>query len=438
MKIPISNIEFIPTDFAALTPGSEGGKVRSFDDQLKDLAESMREQGQLHPVIVRSANSSPEHFVLVAGEKRVRAAQLLGWADVEATVRDDLTDKSAQILEVHENLRRFNLPWYEEVELVNRLHTLKQEEHGTPKIGRPRPDDPVTGWGIRETAEELGRALGQVSEDLKLARAVRLDPALRNVKDKKTAIKLVRIHAQRVQTETEAGLPISIEADQAFLGDSTAILKQFPAQTFDAVITDPPWLKFFDTTLARDSRTLPVFREVFRTMKYNTLMYLFCGYDDLVYYTGYDLMDEVGNITHHKGELEKIGFDIAQTPLFWRKGNALSRRGVRAWEYDRDFEIIIVAAKGTPVLTSSTRRSAFKDFNAVPPVKLIHPNEKPLDLIEAILEDCSYQGHLVLDPFGGSFSTPKACQRTGRRFIVCERDPETYNRGCRRIGKEVK
>jgi site-specific DNA-methyltransferase (adenine-specific) len=112
----------------------------------------------------------------------------------------------------------------------------------------------------------------------------------------------------------------------------------------------------------------------------------------------------------------------------------MSRRGVRSWEYDRDFEFIIVATKGAPALTSPVSVSGVKTFPVVPVKNLIHPNEKPIALIKSILEDCSYEGNIILDPFGGSFVVGKAAKDMGRRFVVCEREKKFYDAGRKRLG----
>lgn len=423
MKIEIVNIQFTPS------PDVE-------ESQIKDIADSIKEVGLSHKVIVRPANGS---FALVSGEKRLRAMQMLGQTEVDVDVRE-VDETEGSIIRAHENLKRHNLPWWEAVALVERLHALRQTQHGEAQRGRPKKESDggtppaKPGWGVRDTARELGLAIGPVAEDIALARAVERDPSLRNIKDKKTAVRLVRIAAQRVEAEAEAGLPTDIAVNQAFFGDSASILSQFPAQSIDHCVTDPPWINFFDSKLAIDERTLPVFKEVYRVLKINSFLYMFCGIDDIVYYCGYDTRNAQGEVIHTMGALEKIGFTVSKTPLIWRKMGALSRRGVRSWEYDRDFEFIILAVKGSPALTAPTVISSFKQFNAVPPVKLIHPHEKPVELLEDIISDCSYEGNIILDPFGGSFVTAEAARNKKRRWVICERDHETYIRGRKRLG----
>jgi site-specific DNA-methyltransferase (adenine-specific) len=405
------------------------------DDKERDeFLESLREQGQLHAIIVRQMNNASGYEV-VTGAKRYEAARLLGWTELDAEVKAP-SDVDAKIMRVHENLHRHNLPWYEAVVLVQQLHELRQEQHGGQnKVGRPKKDEKV--WGVRDTASELSLSIGGVSEDIALARAVYLDPSLKNIKDKKTAVKLVRAAARRLQGETTAAMSeIEIGINEVYLGESAEILEKIPDETFDGCITDPPWLNFYDPNLTVDKRTLPVFQQLYRVLKTDAFLFMFVSVDDFVYYGGYDYLDDKGNKTHRGGVLERIGFHIAKTPIFWQKINSLSRRGVKTWEYDRDFETILIAVKGSPVLARTGNLSAIKPFPQVPPSHLIHPNEKPVNLIVELLEDCSFQGAFFIDPFGGSGVTAAACVKTGRKFITIERDKQYYDGIVGRLAKQ--
>lgn len=431
MNIPIGQISIVEH-----TPDID-------EEQLVALTESMREHGLSHPIILRPANqleglpgSEPlQGYELASGERRLLAAIRLGWTEIKAEVRDITKDQALEI-RINENLRRFNLPWWEQVTLTEKLHNMRQATHGVATRGRPARDEVKTGWTIRDTAEELGIGVGNLSEDLTLARALQYDKSLMKVKDKKTAIKLVRIAAQRHQSEMEANRPTTFEGNEVYFGDSASILSQLPPHSIDACITDPPWIRFFEASLRIDERTLPVFKELYRVLKNPAMLYLVCGLDDYHYYAGHDEPDPNNpqEKIHVRGALESIGFQVANTPLIWKKLNSLSRRGVRPWEYDRDFEFIIVAAKGSPALTSARRLSGIKEFAIVPPTKMIHQNEKPMALIEELIEDCSYEGNIIVDPFGGSGVLAEACKKKNRKYIVCEREKKYYDGIVKRLG----
>lgn len=66
-------------------------------------------------------------------------------------------------------------------------------------------------------------------------------------------------------------------------------------------------------------------------------------------------------------------------------------------------------------------------------VKSLHPTQKPLDLMEALVRDFTDPGELVCDPFAGSGTTGVACKRLGRRFIGFERDPKYHAIAVKRI-----
>ena len=68
--------------------------------------------------------------------------------------------------------------------------------------------------------------------------------------------------------------------------------------------------------------------------------------------------------------------------------------------------------------------------------KRIHPTQKPLPLIEWILNKFTKEGDLVCDPFLGSATTAVACHKLKRRFIGFELDKEYYDLACKRLEDE--
>jgi len=67
-----------------------------------------------------------------------------------------------------------------------------------------------------------------------------------------------------------------------------------------------------------------------------------------------------------------------------------------------------------------------------------HPTEKPVPLMEALIEVATQPGQMVLDPFNGSGTTGLACLRTERRYIGIEREPRYFDIACRRISDELR
>lgn len=114
-----------------------GQARRRFDKgALEALAETIREHGLLQPLVVRRTGDGYE---LIAGERRWRAAQLAGLAEVPVVVKD-VTDSEAFVMGLIENLHREDLNPIEEAEGYSRLiedHGLSQSDLSA-RLGRDR------------------------------------------------------------------------------------------------------------------------------------------------------------------------------------------------------------------------------------------------------------------------------------------------------------
>lgn len=105
---------------AHLHPGKYQPR-HAFDEQeLKDLAESIRAKGVLQPLLVRPHPSQPGAFEIIAGERRWRAAQLAQVHDVPVIVRD-FDDRETLEVALIENLQRQDLSPLEEADGYKRL-----------------------------------------------------------------------------------------------------------------------------------------------------------------------------------------------------------------------------------------------------------------------------------------------------------------------------
>lgn len=389
-------------------------------ESFSRLVTSIRFNGLFHPIILQG-DSAP--YKIIAGRARFLAVskiseEVVSPTTIPATIYP-ANCPNPQEIALHENLRRNNLSWYEQVELEAELHKLRVEEHGEKAWGRPKTTGPE-GWSQADTAKELGLAIGTLSQDLNLAGALIENPYLRNVKDKKTALKLIKNVVKRQEMEIESLEPSQVKMDEILLGPSEVILKTFPDETFDACITDPPWSEYRDEALRSDQeKLLPIFLEIYRVLKKNSMMYVITSTTDFFFY---------------KRELPKLGFQVQSYPIIWNKPKTITH-GRRPWEYARDYEPIIIAAKGSPTLTSGTELSSILKFDNVHSSKLIHPNEKPIDLMIELLRQCTFQGAKILDPFAGSGVTLEACKNTDRRYIGIEKEKKFFDLIERRLGK---
>jgi len=97
-------------------------------EQLQELADSIRTQGIIQPLVVRKI--SADRYEIIAGERRWRAAQLAGLTEVPAIIRD-IPDEAALAVALIENIQRENLNPLEEAIALQRLideFSLTQQE----------------------------------------------------------------------------------------------------------------------------------------------------------------------------------------------------------------------------------------------------------------------------------------------------------------------
>ena len=111
---------------------------RDFEQKaLEELAESIRSQGVMQPIVVRPQGN--DRFEIIAGERRWRASQLAGIDRIPAVVRD-VSDEAAIAMSLIENIQRENLNAIEEAEALKRLQSefdLSQQQVAD-RVGKSR------------------------------------------------------------------------------------------------------------------------------------------------------------------------------------------------------------------------------------------------------------------------------------------------------------
>ncbi len=100
---------------SAVVPNPHQPRRTFTESELSDLAASIKENGLLQPLVVRPAPGSPDRFELVAGERRYRALDRLGWEQAPVLIRE-ATDETMLVLALVENLQREALSPLEEAE----------------------------------------------------------------------------------------------------------------------------------------------------------------------------------------------------------------------------------------------------------------------------------------------------------------------------------
>jgi ParB family chromosome partitioning protein len=114
----LKGFKSVPIEF--LRAGRYQPRHDADDDQIGDLAQSIREQGILQPILVRRHPEEPDAFEIIAGERRWRAAQLAELHQVPVVVKE-LSDQESLEIALVENLQRQDLSALEEAEGYRRL-----------------------------------------------------------------------------------------------------------------------------------------------------------------------------------------------------------------------------------------------------------------------------------------------------------------------------
>ena len=113
------------------------------EDALEGLARSLKEVGLLHPILVRRQG---ERYQIIAGERRYRAARLLGWQSIDAVVLPEGTEANDPRVQLIENLQREDLNPVDKARAVRRFmeETRMNKVQAAEALGIPRTT--ITDW----------------------------------------------------------------------------------------------------------------------------------------------------------------------------------------------------------------------------------------------------------------------------------------------------
>lgn len=190
----------------------------------------------------------------------------------------------------------------------------------------------------------------------------------------------------------------------------------------DLVLTDPPYLMNYKTNRRKDKNhrfCKPILNDsdsdvieesiklYYDLLKDKSAMYMFCNDNHVDYFK---------QVIENKFKFKNI--------LIWVKNNHTA--GDLKGAYAKKTEFIIYAVKGRHILNGK-RNNNVLFYDKVASKKQLHQNEKPVDLLEFLINKSSDEGDIVLDGFMGAGSTGVACNNLNRDFIGIELDTEYFN-----------
>ena len=115
-NLDTSSFELVPVD--RIRPDPDQPRKHFDEEGIGELARSLASNGLLQPIAVRP---EADGYILIAGERRWRAASMLGWETIPAIVRQDLTQVEASRLQLLENIVRRDLNPVEEARAFRKM-----------------------------------------------------------------------------------------------------------------------------------------------------------------------------------------------------------------------------------------------------------------------------------------------------------------------------
>ena len=399
---------------------------KDFDvSKHNQLADSIKTYGLITPIAVvdkkvlgRFEEGKPR-YLLLAGERRLRACVENKYASVDCKVYlTELPDDQIRSIELYENIHREGLTWQEETALKLEIHELEVKLHGK-KIST-LPD--AKGHGVRDTAALLGISVGKASQDLTLAKALITMPELRSAKTKEDAQKQLtklkrELALEELRKRQESSQAKSPEEKRRKDLIASYIVKDFfegikgvPDASIDFVEIDPPYgvdlmsekrgnendpsnLDHYNEVQASEYTTFmeETMKEVHRVMKDNSWGVLWFGPEPW-----FEDMFEI---------LASRGFTVKRLPLIWNKGVGQTQQP--NYNLANTYEMAFYFRKGSPTLIKQGRSNVFT-YTPVAGVKKYHPTQRPLELMEEVIDTFCQPSARILIPFMGSGLTALA------------------------------
>jgi len=234
-------------------------------------------------------------------------------------------------------------------------------------------------------------------------------------KEEKKAEYKEKVLQERVETKV---------SDNIKNGDSLKILETLEDGCIDVVLTDPPYginyvsnRSIFDDAITKRGLLNDGKKEAFKLLDKtceilqrktanNAHLYFFCSWSVF-------------------SDFEKIisKYFTIKTPIVWDKGNKGS--GDLDNDWGNQTEIILYCVKGKKLV--NTRRGNLISVSRLHTSKMVHPTQKPIELIKEILKVSVTDGDFVVDPFMGSGSTIKAANELKYKSLGIELDNEMFN-----------
>jgi len=458
----------------------QADRCRKNYGDLNDMIESFKRVGLLHPPTV--VETSEGVYKLAGGGRRLATMNSMGCKLYPVNVRESNTDATIAEMELFENLDRMDMRWDEKVLTIEKAHRLHLKAAA----------DLGSNWGCRETGKIVGRSAVHVSHALKVAPYIKnndleiieapslLDAytiLLRRAEERADSVRVSQIKktaATRKENERvsaaspKTGANISIDdiggddmasvfgdsfgapevvdgpapVDKTFFDGRTdfplsewirranSVTEGMPSmsdESVDHIITDPPYGINISEEYLADPSSITDQHEV----KANIKMF------DPMIEQFYRVLRPHGyciiwiDVSHYERMMKlckKVGFKPQVHPFIWHKTHAVKNMAAQT-NFTKVYEMAIVLRKGNAQL-KLTGPPAFVSADASIERRMYsNPFAKPYEVWKSLIVAVSDPGQIILDPYAGNMSCPRACLNLGREPRAFEIEEHHFNKG---------
>ena len=351
-----------------LIPYANNSRTHS-DEQVNQVASSIKEFGFTNPVLVEPDGG------LIAGHGRVMAAQKLSLDEVPCIVLEGLTEAQKKAYVIADNQLALNSGWDMDA-LKLEMESLKEMEFDIDLLGFD--DEFLDGLMPMEETE------GLTDED---------------------------------EVPEPPETPVSVLGDiwqlgdhRLMCGDSTsidAVEKLMDGKIADMVFTDPPYGVSYSNNM-NDKHTQIKNDDVFLDGWIPLVERFSRGF--IFMWTSYQVVGKWIEITKPFGNMTNL--------VVWSKGGG--GLGDLKGAFSTDYELALVWNRGAKL--QDKRIGSVWSVNKDNGASYVHPTQKPVELMEKGVYNCSKYGQIVMDLFLGSGSTLIACEKINRKCHGMELD----------------
>jgi len=439
-------------------------RMRTVYAGVEELAASFREKGQLSAILV-----TPD-IRLIAGGRRLAAAKFNGWEEIEAKI---INTEDTYEIEFIENHEREDFAWPDFARGVSKIHEARLEKDYK--------------WSAKDTARVIGLSKSSVLNQLQLAKMMAVIPGLDQLPTEAEAFRKIDALYENIYAKELAARPEEeqkeeqpVEAPQkpqsVFTEEQRAqskkevqelldrckqlkdegitdengnrILPAVPEFIIDDFFTavdkmadgelgdysliecDPPYGIGLDENKESSPAMMDVYNEISR-QDYpeflNTLMfqmYRILGNNArVIFWYGPEWYPTIMSIAG------SVGFKVNPIPSIWYKPNITGQNKQPRVNMSNVYEPFLLLRKGTPILGKFGAKNVFA-FDTVPDKDKIHPTERPIALIEEVIQTVASPKSTsqCLVPFLGSGNTLIACKNLGIKVKGYEKSQEYKDR----------